>query len=44
MKRTLSHIYSEMEQAEQGEIQNVQFERERSTRKYNGAKSRVKGT
>ena len=32
-------IYNEMEQAEQGKIQNVQFEEKRSTRKGNGAKS-----
>ena len=32
---TLMQIYKEKEKAEQGKIQNVQFEEKRSTRKYN---------
>ena len=40
---TFMQIYNEKEQAEQGRIQNVQFEKKGGTRKWNEAKSRVKG-
>ena len=36
-------IYNEKEQAEQGKIQNVQFEEKRSTREFNGAESSAQG-
>ena len=36
-------IYNEKEQAEQGKIQNVIFEKERNTRTWNAAKSCVQG-
>jgi hypothetical protein len=41
---TLTQIYDEKEQSEQGKVQNVQFEDKGGTKKYNGAKSRVQGT
>ena len=40
---TLMKIYNEKEQAEQGKLQNVKFEEERSTRKWNTAKSCIQG-
>ena len=40
---TLMKMYNEKEQAEQGKIQNVQFEEKRGTRTLSGAKSCVQG-
>ena len=40
---SLMKIYNEKEQAEQGKLQNVNFEEKKSTRKWNGAKSCVRG-
>ena len=40
---SLMKIYNEKEQAEQGKLQNVNFEEKKSTRKWNGAKSCVQG-
>jgi hypothetical protein len=39
----LMQIYNEREQAEQGKIQNVQFEKNRNTRKCNQSKSSAQG-
>ena len=35
--------YNEKQQAEQGKLQNVNFEEKKSTRKWNGAKFCVQG-
>ena len=36
---TLTEIYNEKEQVEQGKIRNAQFEEKSSTKKYNGSLS-----
>lgn len=40
---SLMKVYTEKVQAEQDKLQNVNFEEKRGTRKWNGAKSSVKG-
>ena len=40
---TLTQIYNEKEQAEQGKMQNVLFEKKRSRRMCNGANASAQG-